>query len=804
MTVGGRQGASAETARPSELLDGLRVLEFSDEIAGPYCGKLMADAGADVIKVEPESGDPLRRWSASGLRPEGTDGALFRYLNGGKRSATGSLGDPHIRRLLEDCALILDSGQLSQRDIDEIRNEHPSVVVASVTPFGRSGPWADLPATEFTLQAVCGSTGGRGTADREPLFAGGRLGEWIAGVYTAVAALAATRAARLSGEGDDVDVSMLECMSITMGGYASLGQSLGLARPAGPSRTVELPSIEPSADGYVGFCTITGQQFQDFLVLIERPDLLGDAHLASFVGRQSRRVEFLEMVAKWTTQRTTSEIIDLASALRIPVAPIGTPETIPEIDQFVERSVFVRSADDTFVQPRVPYIVDGVAHRGPRLAPTLGADTGHTWLPAGAPPPSPKATVSGRRLPLAGIRVVDLTAFWAGPAASQVLAILGADVIKIESTTRPDGMRMHSSRPMSEAGWWEWSSVFQAANVNKRDLTLDLTREDGRALLMRLVRESDVVIENYSPRVLDNFGITWDAVRAVNPSAVMVRMPAFGLDGPWRDRTGFAQTMEQVTGMAWMTGFRDGPALIPRGPCDPLAGMHAVFAVLAALEDRDRTGAGHFVESTMVEAALNVAAEVVIERTAYGALLARDGNRGPVSAPQGLYQCAGDDNWVAIAVRTDHQWMSLGKALGLGTKDVAARAHEADRRRDHDAIDDLLIAACGPRDAEELVETLLAAGVPAAVVREPADVVENPQMRARGFVETIDHSLLGRHDLLGAPFRYRSREGGWVFSPAPMLGQHNVEILSDVLGMSRSEIERLEADGMIGTALTVH
>jgi crotonobetainyl-CoA:carnitine CoA-transferase CaiB-like acyl-CoA transferase len=782
------------------LLGGLRVVDLSTEITGPYATKLLVDAGAEVVKVEPREGDPLRRWSASGARPEGTDGALFRYLHAGKRAVIGNATSPAVRALVADADLLVESGQLVDDEIREMANAHPRLTILSVTPFGRSGPWVGRPSTEFTLQAECGSIAGRGVVEREPLHAGGRLGEWIGGVYAAVAGLAAARAARRSGRGDHVDVSLLECMSIAMGGNAALGQTMGMPSRPGPPRTTEMPSIEPTADGYVGFCTITGQQFQDFLALIDHAELLGDAELASFVGRQARREEFLSMVWDWTTKHSTEEIVDVASAMRIPVAPIGTPETLTGIDQFVDRGVFVSSGDGAFLQPRIPYRIDGEGIPGPGRPPGLGEHDDTTWSPR---PPEPSATNGEGRatleLPLTGIRVIDLTAFWAGPAATQILAMLGADVIKVESIQRPDGMRLNSSRPPSEDGWWEWSSVFQGANTNKRDVTLDLNREEGRRLLLEMVKRADVLIENFSPRVLDNFGITWEAVHAANPRAVMVRMPAFGLSGPWRERGGFAQTMEQATGMAWMTGFPDGPALIPRGPCDPIAGLHAAFGVIAALEERDRSGRGHFIESTMVEAALNVAAEVVIENSAYGTALMRDGNRGPVSAPQGLYPCDGVEQWLALAVATNEQWHALRGVLGDPEWAQPPALSEASGRRDaHDLIDKELAAFAARHRVEDLVVRLVAAGIPAARVVEPTAVIENPQLRARGFVESIDGPVVGRHELLSAPFRFASRTGGWVVSPAPTLGQDNDAVLGGLLGLDRDELSRLREERLIG------
>lgn len=588
-----------------------------------------------------------------------------------------------------------------------------------------------------------------------------------------------------------------------MGGSAALGASLaGTDGGTAPPRTIELPSIEPTADDYVGFCTVTAQQFQDFLSLIERPDLLDDKGLASFQDRFARRDEFLAIVWEWTEKRKTADIEELAELLRIPVAPIGRPETITSLTQFVDRGVYVPNPGG-FVQPRPSYRVDGEPHGDISAAPGLGEHTGSVTWPARprrteVPVSAPQENV----LPLSGLRVIDLTAFWAGPVATLVLGSLGAEVIKVESVQRPDGMRFTSAKTAADPFWWEWGSVYQGNNLNKLDVTLDLRRPEGKAILMQLLGQADALIENYSPRVLDHFGITWDSIREVNPRLVMVRMPAFGLTGPWRDRTGFAQTMEQASGMAWMTGFADGAPVIPRGPCDPLAGMHATFALLASLEERRRSGNGHFVESTMVESALNVAAEMAIEYSAYGVSLMRDGNHGPVSTPQGVYACTappGQENWLALAINTDEQWDAFCEVIGRPRWTQTVPLHHADERRiAHELIDKEIAAWCAGRDVEELVATLVARGIPAARVTEPVKAPNNPQMRARGFVETFDHPIVGRHEVLGLPFRFASNPRPWYRTPSPTIGQHNKEVLQGILGMSDEQLEELESIAIIG------
>jgi crotonobetainyl-CoA:carnitine CoA-transferase CaiB-like acyl-CoA transferase len=386
------------------------------------------------------------------------------------------------------------------------------------------------------------------------------------------------------------------------------------------------------------------------------------------------------------------------------------------------------------------------------------------------------------------VRIIDATAWWAGPEAGRLLALLGADVVHLEATRAPDGMRMAGGVFIGQSRWWERSGIALSANTGKRGITLDLTQDDGRDLLDRLLADADVLLENFSPRVAERFELTPERLHALNPGLVLVRMPAFGLDGPWRDRVGFAQTMEQVTGMAWITGHADDQPRIPRGPCDPLAGAHAAFAVLVALEERARTGTGPFIESTMVEAAMNVAAEQIIEWTANGVELQRQGNRAPGFVPQGLYPCAGEEQWLAISVATDEQWAALVEVVGL-TSD----------RREHDEVDRELAAWAEDRDLEATVDELVAAGIPAGAARDPRTIGTHPQLAARGFFERLEHPVVGEQPFATLPFRYASVDR-WLTRPAPTMGEHNAEVLGGELGLTDEELAALEAAEVIGTA----
>jgi crotonobetainyl-CoA:carnitine CoA-transferase CaiB-like acyl-CoA transferase len=779
----------ADRRMPSGPLADIRVVELSSGIAGGYATKLFADAGADVIKVESPSGDPLRHWSASGADLGAADGALFGFLAASKRSVVGAPLDPDIAELIAGADLVVSDGGFGAAEDGLF--EIPGLVVLSITPFGRGSLADRRPWTEFTLQASSGCLSQRGRPDGPPVQAGGRITEWASGVFGAPAALVAVRHARAGGPGAHIDVSMTEVISLCSNLFVDVMWSL-LGRPEPmplPARSVEFPSIEPSADGWVGFNTNTLQMFDDFLTMIERPDLRGTPGLRSDPARRSM-VE--ASVQAWTTQHTTAEIIEMASLLRIPVAPIGNGRNLVDHEHLAARDVY---ATGGFTYPKPPYQLNGGRLDPPRPAPTLGADTGRisprTKEPAGA----------GDGLPLAGLKVLDFTCWWAGPGATQFLAALGADVIHVESIQRIDGMRPAATIPFaSRDRWWEYSSFFLNINVNKRGLTLNLDDPKGLALAKRLVSWADLVVENYTPRVMEKFGLDWPAVHALNPAAVMVRMPAFGLDGPWRDRVGFAQTMEEMSGLAWVSGFPDGPPVLPRGPCDPLGAMHGAFAIMVGLAARDGDGEGALLEVPLIESALNVAAEQVVEWSAYGNLLERDGNRSPGAAPQGVYACRGDEQWLALSIATDEQWRQLRSALGdpAWTQDHRLSGHDG-RRLAQDDIDKELSAWAAERELAGAVELLTSHGVPAAAVVDYRAVSLSPQLNVRGFFETCEHPVVGSLPLFGLPFRY-SGVDRWIRTPAPTLGQHNAEILEGVLGLTAEEIDQLAAEAVIGTA----
>ena len=799
---------SSPASTAAAPLDGWLVADLSVGIAAAYCTRLLADGGAEVVKVEPPEGDPLRSWSASGAAiPPGDDGALFRFLSASKRSVVADPAEARDLAWVEDLlsaadAVVWTSGsrlaELESLHPARIRRDHPELTVTAITPFGFEGPWRDRAATEFTLQAWSGGVIGlgRGDPNRAPVFVGGQVGFWLAGAYAAAGTLASRARHGGAGPGELVDVSVLEALALCLTYYPVTYHDL-MGRPFRSRRSIVTPGVGLAKDGMIAVGVGTGQQWLDFCVMVGHPEWMEDKSLFRERGHLAPAID------EWFASHTIDEIREVAGAFRLPNAPIANGSDLPDLDHFAARQTFTRSPDGDFVQPRPPYRLQPATLRPPVPAPRLGQHNGYQPRRR-APAPAPHQTGTAAGLPFDGLRVLDLTAFWAGPSCTHAMAMLGAEVIHLESIGRLDGTRMLGPA-LGTDEWWERSPIFSGLNTNKKSLTVNFQSQPGMELLRRMIATTDVLVENYTPRVLDQAGLTFDALRALREDIVVVRMPGFGLTGPWRDNAAFAYTIEDVSGLTWMTGYPEDKPLEPYCLGDPNAGIHALVGVLLALEHRRRTGEGVAVEAAMCEAAVNITAEQVIEYSAYGSLLSRAANRGPSAAPQNLYRTAdadergGNDSWVAIAVATDAQWAAMVRALGGPEWAIAPELSTAHGRAEqHDRIDDELSDWCQGRGADEIIELLWPAGVPVARVQQPHQQADLPQLQARGFFEVVDHPVAGRARYSTLPMRFSAGPERMHGRHAPRLGEHNLELLSE-LGYSDGEIEALEKEGVIGT-----
>ncbi|MHA7648281.1 CaiB/BaiF CoA transferase family protein [Mycobacterium sp. ML4] len=743
-------------------LAGLHVVEIANHISGPYAAKLLVDLGAEVIKIEPPTGDPLRRWGPFPADTPGDHGGLFEYLNAGKRCVAVDLtapdGQQDARELVAGAHLLIENlppGTLRSYGLGP-ETGNPNLVLLSISHFGQTGPWRDRIATALTMQAVSGWISAR-DPQRPPVQAGARISEYVAGAYGAMAALTALR---VGGCGRQVDVSEFESLLSTLPYpmlMAERMRSLGFPPTV---RSAPMLGVVRAADGWVGINCLTGQHWLDVCALLGLPEY-GEQQTAIMLGGPER-AEFFAKAQPLLAERTVADTVELCQAMRIPAAPVNDGATVLTCPQYAARGFFVEQGG--FRRPGTPFRMSKMTVAEPGPAPRLGAWAGWSGPAVSLSPPTGS-------MPFAGLRVLDLSTFWAGAYLTCYLGAFGADIVKVESIQRPDGFRYSGAFAFEGDDWYERSALWQATNLNKKGVTVDLTSARGREIARRLAAGADVVVENFSPRVVEQFGLDYDSLVAIKPDVIALRMPGFGLEGPWRDYVGWALNIEQTSGMTAVTGYADGPPCNLQGPADPIVGVHAAVALLAALEHRRRTGAGQLIEIAQIEVAACVTAEPVIEYSMNGVVRPRDGNRRR-GYLQGVYPTVEDGVWVALSIPDTGE---------LG----------------HDTFDDIVTGWTRTQEADALVECLRAQGIPAERLTTADQMFEFAQLDARRFYEEFDHPVTGRRRFPGWPFRITPGPTRHHRTGAPTLGQHNAEILRG-LGLSDDDIAELRTQRVIG------
>ncbi len=409
-------------------------------------------------------------------------------------------------------------------------------------------------------------------------------------------------------------------------------------------------------------------------------------------------------------------------------------------------------------------------------------------------------TATSQPLPLQGVRVLDLTRAWAGPYATKILGDMGAEVIKVEAPFKPDARAGGNYFPDNDPGErpWNRNGVFHKNNRSKLDIALDLQQPEGRDLFRQLVAISDLVIENYTPRVMPHFGLGYDDLVGVKPDIIMVSLPGFGKDGPERDWVAYGTTLDSHCGLTQITGYVGGPPhrmAIAIG--DPVGGMFGTMAALFALHQRRRTGTGQHVDLAQADTLTQFMGAPLADWSMNRRVWPRIGNRDLVYAPQGVYQCEGRDQWVALSVRDDDEWAALCAAIGQ--EHLACRfATAAERRMAHDEIDGIIAEWTRRQTKDQVMACLQDAGVPAGAVLSSKDLLFDPHLRARGFFEVVDHPETGPRPQLGMSWKL-SETPGRITRPAPLFAEHNQFVFGRLLGLSDAGIETLEARKITST-----
>ena len=809
------------TAAITTALDGLRVLDISEGLAAPFAAKLLGDLGADVIKLEPPEGDAARRRGPFADGEDSEASAPFLYANTSKRSAIidpSDASDLALRaRLLERADVVIShepEPALAARGLgyEHLAARNQRAVLTTASGFGSRGPYADWQWNHLVAGALGGFTHLCGRDHREPLQAGATITETLAGAYAAVATLIAARAARESGRGDHVDVSVLEaainaCLLLVQR-YDYTGD-LGVRRAdVGPAPSF----ILPTSDGYVGANVLTQAQWEMMCQFFGRPELIDDPLFADGWSRMANSRELANELADQTRARTSEDIFHEAQSWRIPFGLIPDMAQVLNLLPHREREFF-----HEFEHPRagrvrmpgVPWLFGDERPRGTR-PPLLGEHDDEVrsdaWERANAAPQPSRnrprlAEESGEtaRRPLEGLRVIDLSMFMSGPMTSMIFADGGAEVIKIESVQRIDGWRASGA---GEDHWWEWAPQFNWVNRNKHGITLNLNDQRGSDVVLHLAREADILIENYTPRVMGNFGLSYAQLREINPELIMISMPGFGLTGAWSHYTAFANTTEQMSGLPHLTGYADDqPIFSGTTGGDPLAGVMGALALLSALErkrrlnDRGQPGGCH-IDLSQTETAASFTGEAVTAYAISGRDPGRRGNDHPRVAPHNTYPCR-DGRWIAIACETDAQFADLARLMGRHDW-LEAYAQFADRRDHRAAIDAAIAAWTREQDASVLMRELQGLRIPAGAVYHGRDLLEDQHLAAREFFITQHHTYAGARRYPLQPYRFARWAGPETDRPSPTLGRDTREVLARLTSLSEEQIDRMEADDVIG------
>ncbi|MGY4426681.1 crotonobetainyl-CoA:carnitine CoA-transferase CaiB-like acyl-CoA transferase [Bradyrhizobium sp. JR6.1] len=792
-------------------LSHLRIVEIGSAAATSYCARLFADFGADVQKVESPAGDPLRRTAP--LTPQGHS-AWFGFLNFNKSSVVLDQSDvsatSRLRELIAGCDILLDGRGIDAAncpgvDLDAIKRNNPGLIHLDLAWFGDRGPYANFAATDSTIRALTGLVKLVGPEQGPPMHAPDFQTGILGGLWGFIAAASSVLGRMQDGRGRSSHLSLFEA-SIAVTEYIMFEafQRGDIMRRIGVNRfwpTFPV-GIYETKQGWLGVTTVTPAQWRAFCEMLGLNELRDDPTLVMGVDRLQRVAEIEGKILPKLKQRTAQEWFAEGLRRKIPIVPV--PEIADLIADEEKRArgaiVPITVGDETGLSAGTMQRLTGTPPlRGGRV-PDLGEQQVRPEAAPRAPAPKPAPT---NRLPLEGIRVVDFSMGWAGPICTRTLADLGADVVKIEATQYPDWWRGVDRRPAYVLEqMYEKSVRYCIMNRNKRGITLDLTRPKGLVLAKRLLADADLVVDNYSVEVLPKLGLGYDVLSKINPKLVMMSMSAFGAGSVHRDCRAYGSTLEQGSGLPSVVGDPGGPPVMSHTAFgDAVGGLNGAAAVLTALIHARLTGQGQFIDLAQIECMMPFAAPWIVAHSIGGKPPTKYGNRHPDFVPHGCFRCDGEDNWIVVAVSDDAMWPRLARLLGRedwATDETLKAA--AGRRAIEAEIEAAITAWTSARDPDAVMAALQAEGIASGVARLPIDLLQDPQLHARDFIQQVDRAFIGKHPQPSMPFR----EGDAPFairSVPPTLGEHNREILGGMLGLSDAELEELTREGIVGTEM---
>jgi crotonobetainyl-CoA:carnitine CoA-transferase CaiB-like acyl-CoA transferase len=800
------------------VLSPYRVLDLTDE-SGMLCGQILADLGADVIQVEPRCGSSARRvgpWR--GGKPGLERSLFFAAYARNKRGIALDLEDEadraQLRRLVAGADFLIESehpGRMVELGLgyDELARIQPGLVYVSITPFGQTGPKAHWAGSDLTQVAAGGFAYLTGDSEDPPTRVCVPQAHANAGSDAAIGALIAHAERRRTGRGQHVDVSAQQ--SVTLANmYRTLDAAVGMApaqRLAGGIQAggVLVPIRHRTRDGWVtlgpSIMPSTGHFMKRLLAWVAEEGFCDPSRIDEDWGSYGIRLGAGRLPADaydpvrreldaFFATKTGEEVMRAAVERKLLIAPVLDLSEIVESEQLAARGYAVAvgrtEADcDRYPGPFAKFTASPIRYR---LPPPQLDEHGAMLRAEPDREPAPTGAAEPGGLPLAGLKILDL--FWviAGPAATRVLADYGATVVRVESTRNLDTLRVSPPWQFTHPHP-EGAAGFQSANANKLGVTVDLRSDEGRDIILDLARWADVVTESFAPGVMESLGLGRECLRAVKPDLIIVSSCIMGQTGPWRGFAGFGRLAASLTGFQQLASWPDRPPAGPFGAyTNAIASRYAALAILAAVEHRSRTGEGQYVDLSQTEAALHFLAPAFLDWTVNGHVQEAVGNADGDCHPHGVFRAAGDDRWVAIAVRSEREWEAL--CTVIERRDLCGHW---DERAEVDAA---IAAWTRGRDADEAAAALQAAGVPAHAALDMPGLFADAQLRHRNHFVEIGCDLYPSTTIESSRLRL-SRSPARVPERALSLGRDNGYVLETILGYAPERVADLAARGIL-------
>lgn len=755
-------------------LKGFRIVELTSRVTGAYAAKLLADFGAEVIKVEPPEGCATRR-----IAPfVAGKSAVFEYLNTNKQSLAIDLANDRsaLDALLADAdALIMDQTPEWAEAQGLGPQAFPDLVHCHITPFGQDAPREWQIAKPINVMNAGGwawHTPSETSPEKPPLKGAGRfMSDYEAGLEAALATAASLWRKRSTGTGQFIDISEVATQISRID--CVLGRMLAGEADPGPERTCYdmggPGSTFACADGHVFLVMTTKAHWLGLRALMGEPDWAQafPEDWLEFHCTADRVAEFRAHFSDWLLTQTKDEVSEQAQKRGVALVQVNTAADLPAHPQYVHRGFFQSLAGRSY--PTVPYRMSASPVTLEAAAPDLGQSPGWTGRLQPGPATGSAAMLRKRGGPLAGVRVLELTKVWAGPYAGKLLAFLGAEVIKVESMAQLDEMRAYGGVDIDSAPY------FLSINQEVLSVQVNLKSDEGMALLRRMIAESDVLIDNLRPGAMERSGLGYDEVRKIKPDIVQASIKMYGTDGPLGYQTGYAPCFAALSGLTSLVGH---PGEAPKGMNirygDSTAGAAAAFAVIAALHHRASTGEGQFVDVSAVEAMSGMIGDSLFAYGLTGQVPQADGNANPDMLVQDCFPCAGDE-WISIAAATEAELAALHTVLPTD-RELATQTRE--------------------HDAAELAAKLREAGVAAFKSASSLDLIADDFLWSAGVYRMVGNAEGSTRPVIGPGWRMAPDEAS-ITHAAPLLGEHNGYVYGKILGLPDAEIERLKEGGAI-------